>query len=245
MLPRASRAHLSLLSGAAARARFAGSAEHAPGFGHASPLCGGVLTSAEAARPPIWLRAGGWQAALLGLTLLAGEVAPARTEEKPPEGHTSRSPEQVAAALSALAQPSVQSSSSTFSAGPDSGSWSSGALPASYGGARGAAGANANAGDQYERVADRYASLREGGGGSSEPAFGSRDPSPMRPLGPILAQKFSAAMMGGLTGAIVGGSVGVVGTLVQTGRLAGALTNAAGGAAFMGTIFAAGGAWQG
>jgi len=67
----------------------------------------------------------------------------------------------------------------------------------------------------------------------------------MRPLGPILAQKFSAAMMGGLTGAIVGGSVGVVGTLVQTGRLAGALTNAAGGAAFMGTIFAAGGAWQG
>lgn len=68
---------------------------------------------------------------------------------------------------------------------------------------------------------------------------------PSRPMSSILANKAVGAAFGGLMGAVVGGSVGIFGTMVQTGRIAGAGKQAKQAAAFMGTIFAAGGAWQG
>ena len=95
--------------------------------------------------------------------------------------------------------------------------------------------------DYYEREAERWASLRESGSGSSL----STEAAASIPIGALVLQKAAAFAMGGIMGAMVGGSVGVVGTLVQTGRLVGAGRAGAQAAAFMGTIFAVGGAFQG
>merc|ERR1712008_135875 len=95
--------------------------------------------------------------------------------------------------------------------------------------------------DYYEQVAERFAE-KGGGGTKNEP----RQPTLLsRPLGQLLLQKLGGAILGGLLGVIAGGSVGLVGTLLHTGRLAGAGQPAKQAAAFMGTVFAAGGAFQG
>jgi len=95
--------------------------------------------------------------------------------------------------------------------------------------------------DYYEQVAERYAD--KGGGGTRNEL---RQPGLLsRPLGQLVLQKLGGAILGGLLGAIAGGSVGLVGTLLHTGRLAGAGPQVKQAAAFMGTVFAAGGAFQG
>lgn len=45
-------------------------------------------------------------------------------------------------------------------------------------------------------------------------------------MGPILWRKVGAAALGGLTGILAGSALGIIGTLVQTGRLSGAFQNA-------------------
>merc|ERR1712203_426918 len=99
--------------------------------------------------------------------------------------------------------------------------------------------ASKSSGDHYEQEAEKWANLRSGG-----TAFPSAPAPSSRPWGPVIQQKVSAAIMGGAMGCIAGSTLGVVGVLIQTGRLVGAGPAAAQAAAFMGTIFACGGAWQ-
>mmetsp|Transcript_41159 Transcript_41159/g.74369 ORF Transcript_41159/g.74369 Transcript_41159/m.74369 type:complete len:148 (-) Transcript_41159:29-472(-) len=94
--------------------------------------------------------------------------------------------------------------------------------------------------DYYERVSEDWNRRFATPVSNNRPEVTSHASYQLPRLGPLLKEKSAAALMGGFTGAIAGGGMGLVGTLIHTGRLTGAATPAKQGAVFMGTIFALG-----